>query len=41
LLSKRQIEILELMEHVDEYTGEQIAGMLGVTARTVRADMRV
>lgn len=41
MLSKRQIEILELMEHVDEYTGEQIAGMLGVTARTVRADMRV
>ncbi|WP_175074822.1 BglG family transcription antiterminator [Terribacillus sp. AE2B 122] len=41
MLSKRQIGILELMELGDEYTGEQIAGMLGVTARTVRADMRV
>ena len=41
MLSKRQIGILELLELGDRYTGEQIAGMLGVTARTVRTDMRV
>lgn len=41
MLSKRQIEILELLEHGDRNTGKRIAGMLGVTARTVRADIRV
>lgn len=35
------MKILELLESGNRYTGEQIAGMLGVTARTVRTDMRV